>query len=165
MIDSAEQSNDETLKDATDGFTLRIIAMFTMLLDHIGWKFLPEPMFLTWIGRIAFPLYAFLLADGLLFVKDNARRLTHHVAVLLVLALVSEPCFDLMEHGFDFARYMDFQSNMITLLLGYLALIATDAFAPDGRALPSGRQTTEHDRAHRLLSHRLRHQLRGQGEL
>ena len=45
------------------GFILRIIAMATMLLDHIGWNFIDNPMLLTWIGRIAFPCYAFLLAE------------------------------------------------------------------------------------------------------
>ena len=39
------------------GSALRIIAMVTMLIDHIGWFFIKEPMMLTWIGRIAFPIY------------------------------------------------------------------------------------------------------------
>ena len=130
-----------TSENTMNGFVLRLIAMLTMLLDHIAWSFLPDPMVLTWIGRIAFPLYAFLLADGFLFVKGDAKRLTHHVAILLVLAIVSEPCFDFMDYGFDFSRYMDFQSNIITLLLGYLALIATNALAPDGRlSLKAGRR-------------------------
>lgn len=41
------------------GFVLRIIAMVTMVIDHIGWNFLDNPLYLTWFGRIAFPVYAF----------------------------------------------------------------------------------------------------------
>ena len=31
-----------------NGAALRIIAMLTMLIDHIGWFFLKDPMLLTW---------------------------------------------------------------------------------------------------------------------
>ena len=36
-------------KTTMTGFILRIIAMSTMLLDHIGWNFIDNPMLLTWI--------------------------------------------------------------------------------------------------------------------
>ena len=42
---------------------LRIIASCCMLLDHIGYLF-PALAPLRWIGRLAFPLYAFLLVNG-----------------------------------------------------------------------------------------------------
>ena len=44
-----------TSENTMNGFALRLIAMLTMLLDHIAWSLLPDPMVLTWIGRIAFP--------------------------------------------------------------------------------------------------------------
>ena len=82
------------MKIIMTGFILRIIAMSTMLLDHIGWNFIDNPMLLTWIGRIAFPCYAFLLAEGFFFVFKDRRRLLKHVSTLVLLAVISEPCYD-----------------------------------------------------------------------
>lgn len=113
-----------------DGFILRVIAMVTMLTDHIGWYFLDDSMTLTWIGRIAFPAYAFLLAEGFLIIHRDRDRLNKHLSIMLILAVVSEPGFDLMEFRLDFAQYMEYQSNMITLLLGYTGMLVTEALLP-----------------------------------
>ena len=82
-----------------DGAALRIIAMITMLVDHIGWFFLKDHMMLTWIGRIAFPIYAFLLAEGFLVIYRDGERLNKHVAKLIMLTVISELCFDRGESG------------------------------------------------------------------
>jgi hypothetical protein len=99
------------------GFILRIIAMATMLLDHIGWNFIDNPMLLTWIGRIAFPCYAFLLAEGFFFVFKDKRRFIKHLSTLILLAVGSELCYDMLDFGSDISSYMESQSVMITLLL------------------------------------------------
>ncbi len=116
-----------------NGFILRIIAMATMLLDHIGWNFLEEPMILTWIGRIAFPLYAFLLADGFLIICHDKERLNKHLAIMLVLTIVSFPGYALMEARLDFAHYLDSLSNMVTLLIGYIGMMVTEALLPSDK--------------------------------
>nr|MBR6100560.1 hypothetical protein [bacterium] len=75
-------------------------------------------MMLTWIGRIAFPCYAFLLAEGFFFVFKDRKRLLKHLSLLIVLAVISEPCYDLLEFGPNvLTRFMESQSVMITLLL------------------------------------------------
>lgn len=117
------------------GFVLRIIAMTTMLLDHIGWNFLENPMILTWIGRIAFPVYAFLLAEGFLITCHDRERRNKHLILLLILTVVSFPGYALLEERLDFAHYLDSQSNMITLLIGYAAMLVTEALLPSTQAL------------------------------
>lgn len=102
------------------GFILRIIAMATMLTDHIGWNFIDNPMLLTWIGRIAFPCYAFLLAEGFFFIFRDKRRFTRHISTLILLAVGSELCYDMLEFGSNVGSYMESQSVMFTLLLGFL---------------------------------------------
>ena len=113
------------------GFVLRIIAMTTMLLDHIGWNFIDNPMLLTWIGRIAFPCYAFLLAEGFFFVFRDKRRFIKHLSTLIILAVISEPCYDLLEFGSNItSRFMESQSIMFTLLLGFLGMGFTELLFP-----------------------------------
>ena len=116
------------------GFIIRIVAMVTMLADHIGWNFIDNPMMLTWIGRIAFPCYAFLLAEGFFFVFKDRRRLLKHVSTLILLAVISEPCYDLLEFGSNIGtRFMEAQSVMITLLLGFLGMSITELLIPSNR--------------------------------
>jgi len=116
------------------GFILRIIAMLTMLTDHIGWNFINNPMYLTWIGRIAFPCYAFLLAEWFFFVFKDKRRLLKHVSTLILLAVISEPCYDLLEFWPKvLSSFMESQSVMITLLLWFLGMAITELLIPSKR--------------------------------
>ena len=88
-------------------------------------------MLLTWIGRIAFPCYAFLLAEGFFFVFRDKRRLIKHLSTLIILAVISEPCYDLLEFGSNIAsRFMESQSIMFTLLLGFLGMGFTELLFP-----------------------------------
>lgn len=113
------------------GFVLRIIAMATMLTDHIGWNFIDNPMLLTWIGRIAFPCYAFLLAEAFFFVFKEKRRLLKYVSTLILLAIISEPCYDLLEFWPKvLSSFMEAQSVMVTLLLGFLGMSLTELLFP-----------------------------------
>lgn len=113
---------------------LRIIAMVTMLTDHIGWNFIDNPMILTRIGRIAFPCYAFLLAEGFFFVFKNKTKFLKHISTLIFLAVISEPCYDLLEFGSNItSSFMQSQSVIITLLLGFLGMSITELLIPSKR--------------------------------
>ena len=66
------------------GSTIKIIACISMLIDHIGYMFFPyEPIFRI-IGRLAFPLFAFFIAEGSYYTKKPLRR----ILLLLALAIV-----------------------------------------------------------------------------
>ena len=51
---------------------LKWIAIITMTVDHVGAVLYPEFEFLRWIGRLAFPLFAYLLILGM----ENTRNLS-----------------------------------------------------------------------------------------
>lgn len=118
-------------------FVLQVVAMLTMTTDHLARSLLvqgtPEWMALTTIGRAAFLLYAFMIAEGFHHVKGDPGRVRAHLVKLAVLAVVSEVPFDLMDSGrwFDPAS----QSVMLTLLLGFAGLAVADR-CRDGRAWP-----------------------------
>ena len=43
---------------------LKILAMVTMLIDHVGYMFFPGQMIYRTIGRLAFPIFAYQIAIG-----------------------------------------------------------------------------------------------------
>ena len=55
------------------GSTLKLIACVCMAIDHIGHHLLPEYDFLRVIGRIAFPIFAFLIAEGCRYTRNRLR--------------------------------------------------------------------------------------------
>ena len=55
------------------GNTLKIIAAITMLIDHIGVILLPNVPLLRVIGRLAFPIYAFMIAEGCAYTRNKLR--------------------------------------------------------------------------------------------
>lgn len=139
-------------KRGVSGSTLKIIAIVTMLLDHLGAALLgrylmaggymeiaysgdvnaillwmQENAALYWtftatrmIGRIAFPIFCFLLIEGF----QKTRNVKKYALRLGLFALVSEIPFDL---AFS-AKVLEFsyQNVFFTLFLGLLAVICYD---------------------------------------
>ena len=50
---------------------LKIIACITMLIDHIGYYLLPNVGVLRLIGRLTFPIFAFLISEGAKYTKNK----------------------------------------------------------------------------------------------
>lgn len=96
---------------------LKLIACVTMLIDHIGAVFFPRMFLLRIIGRIAFPIYCFLIAEGAVYTHDKKK----YALRLLIGVFLAELPFDF---AFDGMFTWSGQSVMITLLLGYLAVLA-----------------------------------------
>ena len=55
------------------GNALKIIALVSMTIDHIGYILLPELIWMRIVGRIAFPLFAFLIAEGCKHTKNKLK--------------------------------------------------------------------------------------------
>lgn len=65
-------------------FVLKIIAAVTMLIDHAGLILFPQYRVFRIIGRIAFPLYAYCIAEGFRYTKN---RLNYFLRIFVLGAL------------------------------------------------------------------------------
>ena len=108
---------------------LKLLACGTMLLDH--WALLFEKnLWFRAVGRLAFPLYCFLIAEGIAHTGSRKKYFLR----LLFMAVLSEPIY-------DFALYPGasvwLHQNVIwTLLLGALLLDRMEKTGhPAGRLL------------------------------
>ncbi len=101
------------------GSDLKWIALVTMILDHIGVAFLDPASAMYWgvrlIGRLAFPLYCFLLVEGFC----HTRNVGNYLRRLLIFAVISEIPFDMI-HG---VISMERQNVYFTLAIGLVALM------------------------------------------
>lgn len=102
--------------DVFSSFSLHIIAMALMLCDHVWATVLPGAVWLTCIGRISFPIFAFMISEGF-FRTRNVKR---YLLRMLLLALISELPFDLMYGGRLFYPYH--QNVAWTYLIGLLLM-------------------------------------------
>lgn len=55
------------------GNALKIIAVIAMTIDHIGVQILPDVIMLRIIGRLAFPIFAYMIAEGCTHTRNRAR--------------------------------------------------------------------------------------------
>ena len=117
------------------GSVLKCIALVTMIIDHVAVVLLKNSGIVLFgtgdgaftlytlmrkIGRLAFPLYCFLLVEGFLHTQDRKR----YGANLLLFALISEIPWNLEHTG---TLFYPAQNVFFTLFLGYLGLCCIEA--------------------------------------
>ena len=111
---------------------LHILAMALMLCDHLWATVIPGNDWLTCIGRLAFPIFAFMLVEGYF----HTRNLKKYALRLLFFALISEIPFNLMCS--DSLLYPIHQNVIWTLLIGLAMIHLNEKARKSGKPLISG---------------------------
>ena len=106
---------------------LHILAMALMLCDHLWATLLPAQEWLTCVGRLAFPMFAFMAVEGYFHTHSFKR----YAQRMLIFAILSEIPFDLMYGGTWF--YPVHQNVIWTLLIGLLGIRAMEAVREKGK--------------------------------
>lgn len=82
-----------------------------MVMDHVCYVFIPELLILHYFGRLSFPLFAWLLAEG----AKHTRNVYRYGSRLLIAAIISQPIYTVV-----------FKSSslniLFTLLIGLVML-------------------------------------------
>ena len=100
--------------------SLQLLAVFFMLLDHLWAWLVSGNNWMTYAGRMAFPIFAFLIAEGYAHTSDRRK----YAKRLLIFALISEIPFNLFYAGGPFFPFH--QNTIFTLLLGLLAIACVE---------------------------------------
>lgn len=112
------------------GNQLKIIALITMTLDHVGVQLFPECQILRIIGRIAFPIFAYMIAEGCKYTKNRKRyyvwmsgsaalcQAVYYVTEqsLYQCVLVTFSLSILLIYGVDFAKKYRTRNSVLVLV-------------------------------------------------
>ena len=102
-----------------DGTLLKLLAMVSMVFDHVGDMFFPEQTWMRMIGRLAMPIFSFCIAEGYAHTRDKNKYMLR----MGLFAIVSELPFDLaFSRGLDWGH----QNIMLSFLISILALRSFD---------------------------------------
>lgn len=97
--------------------TLKIFACVVMLIDHIGYIFFPKLIVFRIVGRLAFPLFAYFIAEG----YRKSKNLTDYLGRLFLFAFISQLPF-----MYAFQTDKSYLNVFFTLAMGLYALYNYD---------------------------------------
>lgn len=105
------------------GNALKLIAAFFMMVDHVGLLFFPEVSLFRILGRLSFPIFAYLIAEGCRYTRSRSR----YFLSIFSLAVGCQAVY---------AFFGDWQylSVLFTFSLSILTIYAMDRFKADRSA-------------------------------
>lgn len=110
--------NGALLDTNLDTTFLKVVAVISMLLDHVGGTFFPEYPVFRWIGRLAFPIFCYCMTVGMLYTRDIKRYLGR----IAVFAVISQPFWILAFNPHDFWGNLTNWNIFFTLFISLLAV-------------------------------------------
>lgn len=96
---------------------LKIIAVLSMLSDHVGKELFPQYEILQIFGRIAFPVFSFMIAEGCFYTRDKKKYLLKIAGLALGCQLV-----------YFIAEKSLYQNVLVTFSLSILTIFAIEFF-------------------------------------
>lgn len=128
MSDTTVSAAPQEKSKGLPGSTLKLIAIVTMFIDHLAVAGLSSQMgtystlytAMRLIGRLAFPLFCFLLVEGF----SHTRNVRKYAFRLLLFAFISEIPFDLVFNRQMF--YWQYQNVFFTLFTGLVVIALMD---------------------------------------
>ena len=97
---------------------LKLVAIISMFIDHVGAAFFPEYPIFRWLGRLAFPIFCYCMTVGMLY-TSNIRR---YLGRLGLFAVISQPFWILAFNPQDILGNLTNWNIFFTLFISLLAV-------------------------------------------
>ena len=101
-------------------FILKIIAIISMIFDHTGYIIFGKFSFMNYIGRLAFPIFAFGISEG----YKNTKNLKKYFLRLLIFAIISQIPYMLFVNAIGATNFTF--NIFFTLVFGLLSITIYD---------------------------------------
>lgn len=92
-------------------FQIKVLAALLMVVDHIGLILFPHHLIFRYMGRLSFPLFAWLIGQG----EKYTKNFESYTLRLTVAAIISQPVYHAL---FKFSDL----NILVSLLIGLLAI-------------------------------------------
>ena len=96
-------------KYSLSGNQLKIIAAVAMLIDHMGLLLFPDLKVFRIIGRLAFPIFAFMISEGCKYTKNKVRYFLN----IFVLSLICQTVFYFFDNSLDMCILVTFSLSVV----------------------------------------------------
>ncbi len=96
---------------------LKIIAIISMLIDHIGVELLPQYEILRIIGRVSFPIFAYMIAEGCHYTRNRAK----YFFMVFGLGVICQSVYLIAMGSW-------YQNVLMTFALSILIIYALDSY-------------------------------------
>ena len=83
------------------GNILKIFGCIAMFIDHLGFLVFPNIQILRIIGRLSYPIFAFMLAEGCFYTKNRFR----HFYVISLFGIVFQIVYYLVMEYIDLSIF------------------------------------------------------------
>lgn len=103
-------------------FVLKLIAAITMFIDHTGVVLFPQNELFRIIGRLAFPIYSYCIAEGFRFTRNRLKYFLR----IFILGVVCQVVYTITERQIYLGILITFS---ISIVIMYLAECVKTAFA------------------------------------
>ncbi len=113
------------------GNKLKVIACLSMLIDHIGYLLFPQFAVFRYIGRVAMPIFAFLIAQGCIHTKNKTKYFLN----IFILGVICQ-LFYTAENLINGSFYTLYLNILFTFSLSLLICFGVVEIGRNKKAIP-----------------------------
>ena len=95
------------------GNQLKLLAVITMTIDHVGAYLLPQILWLRIVGRLAFPIYAFMIAEGC----RHTRNMLRYLGSVAGMAALCQVVLYVVNGSLEMCILVTFTLSILVILL------------------------------------------------